>query len=70
FSCAYESGGVSIEFERIAFRISGHQERDVRELTSRIQQALEQRIRSHPEQYFWMHRRWRTRPEGAPELYE
>lgn len=32
--------------------------------------ATEQVIRSHPEQYFWMHRRWKSRPWGSPRLYE
>lgn len=31
---------------------------------------LEKMIRMHPEQYLWMHRRFRTRPEGQPRLYE
>ncbi len=26
--------------------------------------TLEEWIRANPEQYFWMHRRWKTRPEG------
>jgi KDO2-lipid IV(A) lauroyltransferase len=25
---------------------------------------LEEGIRAHPEQYFWLHRRWRSRPKG------
>ncbi len=32
--------------------------------------AAEEVIRSHPEQYFWMHRRWKSRPLGSPRLYE
>jgi lauroyl/myristoyl acyltransferase len=24
-------------------------------------------IRKYPEQYFWMHRRWRARPQEDPE---
>ncbi len=27
-------------------------------------------VRAHPEQYFWMHRRWKSRPPGSPKLYE
>ena len=30
---------------------------------------LEERIREHPEQYFWMHKRFKGRPKGAPDRY-
>ena len=32
--------------------------------------ATEEVVRSHPEQYFWMHRRWKSRPPGSPLLYD
>lgn len=30
---------------------------------------LEARIRENPAQYFWVHKRFKTRPEGEPSLY-
>jgi KDO2-lipid IV(A) lauroyltransferase len=34
----------------------------VQKVTAEIQKHLEQAIRKYPEQYFWMHRRWKTPP--------
>lgn len=36
----------------------------VRDLTQRYTRILEKHIRERPGQYFWMHRRWKTRPSG------
>jgi Kdo2-lipid IVA lauroyltransferase/acyltransferase len=30
---------------------------------------LEARVRQQPAQYYWVHRRFKTRPQGAPALY-
>ncbi len=35
----------------------------------RINQWIEQAVRECPEQYLWAHRRFKTRPDGAPKLY-
>jgi KDO2-lipid IV(A) lauroyltransferase len=42
---------------------------DVREDTQRIHGHLESVIRRHPDQYLWIHKRWKTRPPGEPPLY-
>jgi len=36
---------------------------------TRINQLVEREVRRHPEQYLWVHRRFKTRPNGAPKLY-
>lgn len=36
---------------------------------ARINALLEQQIRRAPEQYLWVHRRFKTRPPGSPDLY-
>jgi len=37
--------------------------------TSAIQQTLEAAIREYPDQWLWIHRRWKTRPPGEPTRY-
>jgi Kdo2-lipid IVA lauroyltransferase/acyltransferase len=36
---------------------------------ARIMQVIEQGVRAAPAQYFWVHRRFKVRPAGAPKLY-
>jgi KDO2-lipid IV(A) lauroyltransferase len=36
--------------------------------TQKCQDFLERVIREHPDQWLWIHRRWKTRPPGEPPL--
>ena len=42
---------------------------DAVEDTRRIQGAVEAAIRETPDQWLWIHRRWKTRPDGEESLY-
>jgi KDO2-lipid IV(A) lauroyltransferase len=44
-------------------------ERDVFENTQRFAKAIEEIIRRQPEQWVWVHARWKTRPKGEAPLY-
>jgi KDO2-lipid IV(A) lauroyltransferase len=38
----------------------------IRALTAHLNTCIEHVVREHPEQWLWMHPRWRTQPEDAP----
>ena len=38
--------------------------------TALMNQKLEDYIKDQPAQYFWVHKRFKTRPAGAPDLYQ
>jgi KDO2-lipid IV(A) lauroyltransferase len=42
---------------------SGDVEEDVRRLTQAYSDCLARLVREFPEQYFWQHKRWKTRPD-------
>jgi Kdo2-lipid IVA lauroyltransferase/acyltransferase len=48
---------------------TGNLEADITANTQKFTNVIEDYVRRHPEQWLWVHRRWKTRPEGEPPLY-
>ena len=44
---------------------TGDREQDVRAFMQEMNDQLERWVRRHPEQWYWLHRRWKTRPPEA-----
>src|SRR5271163_4705366 len=44
-------------------------EADILANTALFTEVLEDYIRHYPKQWLWLHRRWKTRPEGEPPIY-
>ncbi|WP_425477538.1 LpxL/LpxP family Kdo(2)-lipid IV(A) lauroyl/palmitoleoyl acyltransferase [Dyella solisilvae] len=42
---------------------------DVLNDTARVNVCIEDMVRAAPEQYLWVHKRFKTRPEGSPSIY-
>jgi KDO2-lipid IV(A) lauroyltransferase len=49
---------------------TGNTERDIFVNTQRFAKVIEEIIRKYPEQWVWVHARWKVRPKGEPELYK
>jgi Kdo2-lipid IVA lauroyltransferase/acyltransferase len=48
---------------------TGDSEQDAVVNTARFTEAIEGYIRRYPDQWLWMHRRWKTRPPGEEGIY-
>jgi KDO2-lipid IV(A) lauroyltransferase len=48
---------------------TGHLEADIVANTRQFTNIIEDYVRQYPEQWLWVHRRWKTRPEGEKGLY-
>jgi KDO2-lipid IV(A) lauroyltransferase len=49
-------------FPELEVTLSGNEEADIVTNTQRFTTFLEEQIRKHPEQWMWVHERWKTRP--------
>lgn len=49
---------------------TGETERDIFVNTQKFAKVIEAIIRKYPEQWVWVHARWKTRPKGEAALYD
>lgn len=55
--------------EPLKFHSTGDETEDVRRMTQLFTSVVEKYVRQYPDQWLWIHRRWKTRPPGEPEIY-
>jgi len=48
---------------------TGDRDHDVLETTAAYTAEIERLYRQYPDQWMWIHKRWKTRPKGEPPLY-
>jgi Kdo2-lipid IVA lauroyltransferase/acyltransferase len=48
---------------------TGDVEADVVANTAKFTKVIEGFVRKYPDQWLWVHKRWKTRPDGQPPLY-
>ncbi len=65
--CRRSGGGRYIaEFEEVDTAGLGSDKGDAEELTRRYTRVLERYIRQYPEEWFWVHNRWKRTEESLP----
>ncbi len=55
--------------EELPINSTGDENRDAWTNTARFTSVIEQYVRRYPDQWLWMHRRWKTRPAGEEGIY-
>jgi len=69
----YEKNKIVLELlEEIdaAGTSTGNPKEDIARLTQRCTSIIEEKIRQYPEQWFWFHNRWKTRPQQEKTLHD
>jgi KDO2-lipid IV(A) lauroyltransferase len=63
-------GKYRLRFDPIVELIrTGNLEADIQANTQKFTKIIEDYVRRYPEQWLWVHRRWKARPPGEPPLY-
>ncbi len=60
---------LAIHGEMITAADTGDRKADVAATTAAFTAEVEKLVRRYPEQWLWIHKRWKSRPPGEPSLY-
>ena len=63
FSCLKNGDRMKVRIQKVEFEKAETRKESVKRLTQAYFAVLEGEIRKHPEQYFWMHKRWKHSPD-------
>jgi KDO2-lipid IV(A) lauroyltransferase len=53
----------------VSAELTADEGENIRRLTANLTRVVENYIRRYPDQWLWIHKRWKTRPKGEPDLY-
>jgi len=62
-------GKYRLRFESVEWIKREDPEQEILENTANFTRLIEECARRYPDQWLWVHRRWKTRPEGESPLY-
>ena len=64
------AGKYRLHYEReIELEATDDEQSDIQRYTARFNQIIENYVRRFPDQWLWVHRRWRNRPPGEKPIY-
>ncbi|MDR1418049.1 MAG: lysophospholipid acyltransferase family protein [Endomicrobium sp.] len=62
FGVCQKDGSMKMKLEELQMPNSGNEEKDIEIINTIYNKRLEEVIKENPDQWFWFHRRWNTRP--------
>lgn len=60
---------IAVHGDMIEPTQTGDRQNDIVETTGRFTAEVEKLVSMYPDQWLWIHKRWKTRPPGEPDLY-
>ncbi|HEV8590575.1 MAG TPA: lysophospholipid acyltransferase family protein [Pyrinomonadaceae bacterium] len=64
-----ENKYLAIHGDAIEPKLEGDRQANIVDTTARFTTEVEKMIRAYPDQWLWIHKRWKSRPPGEPEIY-